>query len=273
MSSSVPNVPMDPNLSTAQSGAISNIQNQSQYTPQYQQSYYNQANNANTYGAQAVQGAQTAGQALQAQGNQNIGLSNQFAGVTSQLSPAIQATLNTAYDPQSALYGQQRQQNTDYTNATLAQSGLTNTPWAAGASSQSDQYFNTNWLQTQLGREQTGANTISSLEGTSANAANTAASLGNQGATQIYQGAALPYSTQTQINSDLAQFLPYLTSNQQQQVQDYLSYYGAANQNTANAVQAGNANNQYASGIGSGVGSLLGGNMGSSLIKGIGSLL
>jgi len=57
---------MDPNLGAAQSGAMSNVSTQAQYTPQYQQAYYNQANNP--YAGQAVQGAQAGGQAMQAQG-------------------------------------------------------------------------------------------------------------------------------------------------------------------------------------------------------------
>jgi hypothetical protein len=245
---------MDPYLGTAQSGAISGIQGLGQYTPQFQSAYYNQA--ANPYTGQAVQGAQTGGAAMQQQGAQNVNTANQFAGVPQQLSPAIQATLNTAYDPMNALYGQQHQQNADFTNASLAQSGLGFSPWASGVQSQSDQTFNTNWLSTQLGREQTGANTIGQLLSASGGAAQTGATLGNQGAQQIAQGGAMPYNAQTGINTQLAQMLPYLTSNQQAQNQAYTSYYGAANQNNANAVNAGIANNQYATGIGQGIGTL-----------------
>ena len=253
MSSSVPNVPMDPNLGAAQSGAMSNISNQAQYTPQFQQAYYNQA--SNPYAGQAVQGAQAGGQAMQAQGAQNLSNANYMSNIPQQLSPALQATLNTAYDPQMALYNQQHQANADYTNASLAQSGLSFTPWASGVGATSDQTFNTNWLQSQLGREQTGAATIAQLLGAGGTAAQTGAALGNQGATQIAQGAAMPYTAQTGINADTAQFLPYLTSNQQQQAQDYINYYGAATANTNAATQAGQANNQYASSIGSGLGS------------------
>ena len=252
MSSSVPSVPMDPNLGAAQSGAMSNISNQAQYTPQFQQAYYSQANNP--YAGQAVQGAQAGGQAMQAQGAQNIGTSNMFAGIPGQLTPAIQATLSTAYDPQQQLYNQQQQQNTDVTNAQLAQAGLGYTPWASGVSNQSNQTFNTNWLQTQLGREQTGASTIAQLLGAGEGAATTGAALGNQGAGQLYTGASMPYNAQTDINANIAQMLPYLTADQQQQAQDYLQYYQAANQNTANAVSAGNANNNFAAQIGQGLG-------------------
>src|SRR5208337_3084279 len=146
-----------------------------------------------------------------------------FAGMPQQLSPAIQATMSTAFDPQNALYKQERQQNADYTNAGLAQSGLSFTPWASGVANQSGQTFDTNWLQSQLARQQTGAATVSSLMGAGEGAANTAYNLGNQGATQMQQGAAMPYNAQTDVNANIAQMLPYLTANQQQQAQDYIN--------------------------------------------------
>jgi len=253
MGSSTPNVPMDPNLGTAQTGATTNIQDQAQYTPQYQNAYYSQANNP--YSGQAVQGAVAGGQAMQGQGYQNLGMANQFAGLPSQLAPAIQSTYNTAYDPQRALYAQESQANLDRTNAGLAQSGLSYTPWGAGVSNQSGQTFDTNWLATQLGRQQQGADTISSLYGTSAGAANTASTLGNQGAQQVAQGGAMPYGTQTMINQNTSSMLPYLTANQQQMAQDYMQYYAPANENTTNSIRAGNSNNQYMSNVGSGIGS------------------
>jgi len=257
-------------MGKAQQGAMSSISDMSQYTPQFQQAYYSQAGNA--YAPQAVQGAQAGGAAMQQQGGQNVATANTFAGTPQQLAPFIQSTLNTAYDPQSALYSQERQANTDYSNAALAQSGLSFTPWATGVSTNADQTFNTNWTATQLGREQAGAGTAATLLGAGEGAATTGAALGNQGAGQIAQGAALPYEAQTGINQDIASMLPYLTANQQQQVQDYLSYYGAANQNASNAVSSGQAQDKYATGIGSGVGQLFGGSLGSSIYKSLPSM-
>ena len=254
MGSSVPNVPMDPQLGAAQSGALSSAQGLNANIADYQGLYNAQANNP--YAGQAVQGAQNAGQAMQGQGYQNINTANMFASVPGQLSPAIQATLNTAYDPQQQLYKQEHQQAMDQSNAQLAQSGLSYTPWAAGVDSNASNTFNTNWLQTQLGREQTGAQTVSSLLGAGEGAATTGANLGAQGAGQIATGAALPYKTQTGINTDTAAALGNLTAAQQQQVQDYINYYNAATGNTNAAISSGQANNQYASGIGSGIGSM-----------------
>lgn len=256
MGSNVPNVPLDPNLSRAQTGAMDTIGGMGQYTPEFQSAYYNQADNPYSLGA--VQGAQAGGQAMQGQGYQNLSNANYMSNIPQQLNPAIQATLNASYDPQMALYNQQHQANADYTNASLAQSGLSFTPWASGVGATSDQNFNTNWQATQLGRQQQGAGTIAQLLGAGGSAAQTGAALGNQGAGQIAQGAAMPYNTQTGINQNTAQYLPYLTSNQQQQAQDYINYYGAANANTNAATQAGQANNSYMSSIGSGIGTAVG---------------
>lgn len=241
-------------MGAAQSGAINSIQGMGAYTPEIQSAYYNQADNPYTMGA--IQGAQAGGQAMQGQGYQNVNTANYLSNIPQQLNPAVMATLNTAYDPQRDLYNQQHQANADYTNASLAQSGLSYTPWASGVGATSDQNFNTNWQATQLGREQTGANTVASLLGAGGTAATTGAQLGQTGATQIAQGGAMPYTTQTGINTDTTAMLPYLTSNQQQQAQDYTAYYNAANANTANATAAGQANNQYMTGIGQGLGGL-----------------
>jgi hypothetical protein len=217
---------------------------------------------------------------MQNQGYSNMSMANTFAGIPSQLSPAIQSTLNTAYDPQQALYKQEYQQTMDRTNAQMAQAGLSFTPWASGVASNASEGFDTNWLATQLGRQTQGAQTIASLVGTGANAANTASSLGSTGATDIAQGAAMPYNAQTSANAQLAAMLPYLTANQQQMAQDYTNYYNASTGNTNAAISAGNANNNYMGQIGLGAGllanSALGsslGGMGVSAVTGLGSAL
>ena len=273
MGSSVPNVPMDPNLGAAQSSAMSGAAGLNSNIGNYQNLYNAQANSP--YASQALAGSQAAGQMMQGQGYQNINTANMFAGVPSQLSPAISATLSTAYDPQNALYQSEYQKSMDQTNAQLAQSGLSFTPWAAGVTGDAADSFNTSWLQSQLGREQTGASTIAQLLGAGEGAATTGATLGNQGATQIATGAALPYQTQTGINTNTATALGNLTAAQQQQLQDYINYYSAATGNTQAAVQAGQANNQYASNIGLGAGllanSALGSSMGSGLMSSAGA--
>lgn len=263
--SNVPKVPLDPNLGAVQGSAYGATQGLGAYTPATQSVFYNQQNNP--YTGQAIQGAQAGGAAMQGQGTTNLSNASTFQGLPSSLLPFAQQTLQTGFDPQNALYGQKHQANTDFTNAALSQRGLGATPWGAGVSAMSDQYFNTNWLDTLLGRQQTAANTAGSLVGTAGNAATMGAGLGAQGAQQLAAGGALPYQVSTGINTDLAGFLPYLTSNQQQQIQDYLQYYGQANQNTANAVNAGKAqdaaNLALGQGIGGGLSWLFGGSGGS----------
>lgn len=263
--SNVPKIPQDPNLRGVQGAAVGDIGGLGAYTPATQSVFYNQQNNP--FAAPAVQGAQTAGAAGINQGNVNLNNATQFQGIPQSILPFVQSTLNTGFDPQNALYNQQHQANTDFTNAALSQRGLGSTPWGAGVSSMSDQYFNTNWLDTLLGRQSTAANTAGSLIGSAGTGATTGAGLGAQGASQIAQGSALPYTVSTGINTDLSSFLPYLTSNQQQQLTDYLGYYGQANANNANAVNAGKAQDTASQFLGQGIGSglswLFGGSGGS----------
>lgn len=259
LGSNVPNVPMDPNLGGAQAGAYGGTQGLGAYTQPTQQIYYNQA--GNPYGGGAITGATQAGTALQQGGQATLDNAGAFTGAAQGVLPYASEALTTGFDPQLALYGQEHQANTDFTNAALSQRGLGATPWGAGVSSMSDQYFNTNWLQTQLNREQTGANTAAGLYGAGEGLAKTGAGLYSMGAGQIAEGGALPYQVSTGINRDLASFIPYLTSNQQNQINDYLNYYGTANQNTQNAINAGRARDlagQYiGTAIGSGISSLM----------------
>lgn len=254
--SNVPTVPLDPNLGKVQGATYDATAGLSAYTPQTQSIFYNQQ--SNPYAAPAIQGAGVAGQAGQQLGGQTLNNSQQFAGVPTQLAPYIQQTLNTAYDPQSALYNQYRQQNQDTTNADLASRGLAYSPYGAGVAATSNQQFDTNWLQTLLNREQTGMNTAATGIQAGEGAANTASTLGQAGVTDIAQGAALPYTVSTGINQDLASTVPFLTSNQQQQIGDYLGYYGQANANTANSIAAGKAQDQADQALGQGIGTLMG---------------
>src|SRR5262249_6939789 len=122
-----------------------------------------------------------------------------LGSVPPTLVPYANQALTTGFDPQQNLYNLMHQQNTDFTNVDLANRGLSTSPWGAGVAATSDQLFNTNWLQTQLGREQTGANTASNLLGTGANLGSVSAALGGQGAQDIAMGGALPYMTATGI--------------------------------------------------------------------------
>jgi hypothetical protein len=255
--SNVKSVPQDPYQGVAQSGAINGINGLGSAIGANQNAYYTAANNAATYGQSAIQGAGQAGAAGVGVGQNAVNNSNILSAIPQSVLPFIQSTLNQGFDPQSALYNQQHQQNTDATNAGLAARGLTTSPWAAGVAADSDQKFNTNWQATLLDRENTAANTASTLAGTAGGAATTAANVGAAGANDIATGTSLPYTTAQGIDKDLASFLPFLTSVQQQQIADYLGYGQNATAQDNASTNAGRAQDQADQAFGQGLGSLL----------------
>jgi hypothetical protein len=158
--------------------------------------------------------------------------------------PYAQQTLQTGFDPQNALYAQQFQQSQDQNNVAQAQSGVANTPYGAGITDQNNQNFNINWQNQQLGRQQTAANTASTLSGAAGNAATTGTGIGQSVSTFNNQA-------------------------QQQQIQDFLAYLqggtgatSAASSQYGTEANASIANqglsNQALSGLGSLGGNLLG---------------
>lgn len=112
------------------------------------------------YGAPQIQGA---GQTAIAAGN--------------SLVPYATQTLQMGFDPQQQLYNQLFQQNTDQTRATEGAQGVSGTPYGAGVESNSNQNFNLNWQNAQLGRQQTAAGTAEGLLGQQGQSAQTGANL------------------------------------------------------------------------------------------------
>ena len=153
---------------------------------------------------------------------------------------AAQQTLNTAYDPQNALYAQQYQLNQDQANVVNAQNGVSGTPYGAGVVNQADTNFNIDWQNAQLQRQATGAQTAATDVGT-----NIAGVTAGQG---LSQGAGL-----------------YSQGLDQTQIQDFLSYLSggtsASNAQTGlyqAGVQAQQVQNQSNSALYGGIGQLAG---------------
>jgi hypothetical protein len=185
-------------------------------------------------GANAISPVATAG------GAQQFGAGSSLINGTQGDLSAANSALNTAFDPQNALYAQQYQQNNDAINASLASRGLATTPYGAGVQNTSDQQFNTNWLQTQLARQATGAQTASTLQGAAGTGATTGAGLQTTGLNTMLQGASLPFSTAQTIGTDQQQALTALgaqgttaTTNAQSQIADFLQYLGLGNAATS----------------------------------------
>ena len=227
-----------PGMDQAAGQTSSGIQQMDQTLQQLLAQYMPQMNTqtaANTAGAQAgslaatstMPGATNIGQGSM-QGAQNL---QQGAG----------SILNTAFDPQNALYKQLFQQNQDMANVQNTMSGVGTTPYGAGVADQSGQNFNINWANQQLGRQESGLNSATG-------AYNAAQPLGNAGQAGLVQSAMLPYATTAAGAGANTQALQggigATTRASQPTIQDLLSYLGVGNQANAtyNQGQIGGTN-------------------------------
>lgn len=151
----------------------------------YQAAAQTGAGVAGAYGTNVVAPQQaTAGLNLQGLGTQNASY--------------VPQALQTGFDPQNALYNRNYQQTMDQTNALNAMSGVSNSPYAASVAGNVGNNFNLDWLNQQLGRQQTAAGTANTLTG-AANTAYSGASADAANALNTYTTAsALPAQTYAQ---------------------------------------------------------------------------
>lgn len=106
------------------------------------------------YASAATQGGQGAYDLSQILNALQYGeLQGAIPGATQGNVGAANQILNTAFDPQSALYTQQYQQMLDQQNAINAMSGVGQTPYGAGLTAQNARLFNTDWQNQQLNRQ------------------------------------------------------------------------------------------------------------------------
>ena len=205
----------------------------------YAQQYQGGANTASGLGATAGLGAFNSGGNLQGAGN---------------------AVLNTAFDPQQALYNQTLAQTQAQQNAANAAAGVGTTPYGAGLQDQNLQNFNIAWQQQQL------QNQISGL-GAAGSAYGQGAGLQSQGVGTYLNSQQTPYNVYGQIGSgqigalnQLGQFGQSASTIPQTQIGDYQSYLGGGvsqqNANTASASLANQEQQQYLSQIFGGLGGL-----------------
>jgi|SRR5580693_1663285 hypothetical protein len=214
----------------------------------------------NPYSGGYQTAAQTAGNALT-----GGGLSSYLSGAG--LTNAGGQVLNTAMDPQQALYNQQLQQTMAQQGAANAQAGVGTTPYGAGLQDNNIQNFNIAWQNAQLGRQ------LQGLSG-AAGAYQSGAGLMQGGGQELLMGGQTPYSAFQNIGGGqianlgtLGQFGQSASTLPQSTIQDYLSYLQAGNQagGVANQqAQVGlqqqqqgfNQNQIYGSQIGGGLASL-----------------
>lgn len=108
---------------------------------------------------------------------------------------SAQNELNTAFDPQNALYNRTLQQTQDQTLAGLSATGVGNSPYGAGVLGQTLGNFNIDWQNNQLARQQSGLSSYGQYLGQAGNGYAGAGNLGNASANAYLTGSSLPYST------------------------------------------------------------------------------
>ncbi len=86
--------------------------------------------------------------------------------------------MQTAMDPQNALYNRTAQQLTDQSNATNAMYGLSSSPYGANLTNQALSNFNIDWQNNQLSRELQGITGLGNLTNTANTAYSGASTLG-----------------------------------------------------------------------------------------------
>jgi hypothetical protein len=151
---------------------------------------------SNPYQRGVIPGAERAGHYL----TSNLGprLQRDSARIGNEANRGFGAAnreLNTAFDPQNALYNRTLQQTQDQTLAGLSATGVGNSPYAAGVLGQTLGNFNIDWRNNQLAREQSGLQSYGQYLGQGGNAYTASGNLGNAAAGAYTTGSALPYST------------------------------------------------------------------------------
>ena len=148
--------------------------------------------------------------------------------------------MQTAFDPQSALYNRYQQLMQQQFQAQNAQSGVGSTPYAAGLNAQNNQNFNISWNAQQLSNQIAGLNSASGAYGTAGTLQSTGANISGAGAglqagaaPLFMQSAMYPYATSMLTSQNamaaLQQLLQYgqgAAGLGQQQITDYLSLLG-----------------------------------------------
>lgn len=206
-----------------------------------QQDYYNNANQANAllgsnydYASQQMQHAQQQQQLFQ----QGLGNVQQSTG---NLYGGGNQILQTALDPQNALYDRTAQQITDQSRAAQYARGIQSSPLGASVESNALGNFNIDWQNQQLARQAQGLQSAAGAYGSAggqytgylnainqnnlqntqniSSAQQNAFGLGQQVAGAVQTGAQIPYQTNQNIYGNQNQALQNYQGNNQQYFQ------------------------------------------------------
>lgn len=197
-----------------------------------------------------------AGEVAQGQGLEALG--NQYQSY-------IPGVMATAYDPQNALYNQQRTAQGDQTNAILAQQGLGGSPFAAGVGAQAGTNFNLDWQNNQQQRQIAGLGAAQGLGQLDASLQTAGGDLGAAGLNTMYQGYAAPYQafvgnqqTLDQALAAIGQGLGTTGNLYGQESGSALGYLGVGQEAAQNALNSWKAQQQADQSFWGGIGSLVG---------------
>lgn len=95
-------------------------------------------------------------------------LTNQLSSLNNPMLSGANAVMNTAFDPQNALYNRTQQQLQDQVRVGQAARGITSSPYGAGLENQAMSNFDIDWQNAQLGRQTQGLGAAQSSYGQSA---------------------------------------------------------------------------------------------------------
>src|SRR5258708_26510103 len=175
----------------------------------------------------------------------------QFGGANSLFGAGNQV-LNTAFDPQQALYNRTQQQVMDQINAANASSGVYG-PAAAGVAQQGINNFNIDWQNNLLNRERMGIQAGGQAFGG-------ASDLGGLGLQTLQSGSYAPYGTYLGQQRDIFGGLNSLNAGvlgafslPQQMIQNTEAYLGLGQSANSLAQTAQNTGFDQGSQIGSGL--------------------
>ena len=266
-----------PNLGAAQGSYFGGTQNlQNTFNPLYygltgpaQQAAMNLY--SNPYAGAYQSGAGTAGNMGMAAALGQYGLGQDITQAGLGLYGPAGQVLNTAFDPQQALYNRTLQQLQDQTRVGQAARGISMSPYGAGLENQALSNFNIDWQNQQLGRQTQGLGAAGQAIGQGSQVAQMGAGLTGAAPGMYLSAAGLPYGTAQQIGQNQLAALQgaggiYNTAQQGMNtpLQNYLSYLQAGNQANQTANQAG-SNQLYQSQLGFNQNQSLGNQFGQAL--------
>lgn len=202
----------------------------------------------NQYAPGLISAAQQAGGLSGQQGQQDIQGADQLFNASTAGLPDLQSLLVSAFDPQNALHDSLSKQLTDNINASLAGSGLLNSPVGAGVLGNDLGNFNINWQNNLLNRMTSGLSAYGTGLNNIGSGLTTAGNLGNTGVSAVANAGALPYGAANTATSNTLSQLLSLLSGQTGQLGAVAgplqSYQGGVTSRLGQGVSASGANYQ-----------------------------